>query len=212
MTTMLHPVSLVHLPRDPGPSPEPGHARAFRTAERRVEVVLESLDCLCASQPGRAVSLLIGPLDASGIVHRLSSPGQLRLYDTTLSVGRSVAIGIAMLESDGPVPDAGRAADAIASCITRAATVTPWSTSTRPGDAVLAAATSALAANGNLLLGAFTVRVMHAPRSLLVDQVAPSAFVTVSRHPRMDAFALRFQRDDGDYTATFRLSAGVDPR
>ena len=210
MTTTLHPVSLVHLPRDPVPIPEPLLARAVRTTERRVGIVLESLDCQCASQPGRAVSLLVGPLDGAGLVHPFGTAGQVPLYDTTLGLGRSVAIGIAVLESDGPVPDAGRAADAIASCITRAATVTPWSTLTRPGDAVLAAATSALADNGHLVMGAFAVRLTNAANSMLVDRLSPSAFATVIDYPGADAVALRFQRDDGDYTATFRLHAGVD--
>jgi hypothetical protein len=210
MTTTLHPVALAHLSRDPGPIPEPLLARALRTAQRRVGLVLESLDCQCASQPGRGVSLLVGPLDGNGLVHRVEVTGQLCLYDTTLGVGRSVAIGIAMLESDGPVPEAGKAADAIATCITRAATVTPWSNLTQPGDAVLAAATSTLAGNGSLLLGAFAVQVTNSPRSLLVDRLSPSAFATVRGYPGMDAFKLQFQRDDGDYTASFRLHAGVE--
>jgi len=209
MTATLHPVSLVHLPRDPGPIPEPLIDPALRTAERRVGIVLERLDCQCASQPGRAVSLLVGPLDGSGLVHQLGVDGQIPLYDTTLGLGRSVAIGVAMLESDGPVCNAGRAADAIASCITRAATVTPWSTLTRPGDAVLAAATSALADSGNLVMGAFAVRLTNAARSLLVDSLSPSAFTTVIDEPDADALAVRFQRDDGDYTAIFRMHADV---
>ena len=210
MTTTLHPVSLVHLPRDPGPIPEPLLARVLRSAQRRVGIVLESIDCQCASQPGRAVSLLVGPLDGDGLVHQVGVEGQLPLYDTTLGVGRSTAIGVAMLESDGPVTDAGKAADAIATCMTRASTVTPWSTMTQPGDAVLAAATSMLADNGGLVLGAFAVQLTNGPRSLLVDRLSTSAFAAVCGHPSMDAFSLQFQRDDGDYTATFRLHAGVD--
>ena len=207
----LDQVPLVHLPRDPGPIPEPLLARVLRTAQRRVGIVLEALDCQCASQPGRAVSLLVGPLDGIGLVHRVGAAGQVPLYETTLGVGRSMAIGIAMLESDGPVPDAGRAADAIATCITRAATVTPWlTTRTQPGDAVLAAATSTLAGSPSLVLGAFAVQVTNAPRSLLVDRLSPSAFATVRSYPGIDAFTLQFQRDDGDYTASFRLHAGVD--
>ena len=209
MTATLHPVPLAHLPRDPGPVPEPFLARVLRTAQRRVGFVLEGLDCWCASQPGRAVSLLIGPPDASGLVHRVGSSDQVSLYDTTLGLGRSVAIGIAVVESDGPVPDGGRAADAIASCMSRAATVTPWASLTRPGDAVLAAATSALAGNGSLVLGACTVRVLNGTSSLLVDQVSPSAFVTMAGRLGPEGFALRFQRDDGDYTAIFRARAGV---
>jgi hypothetical protein len=209
MATTLQPVSLLHLPRDPGPQPEPLLARVLRTAQRRVGFVLESLDCLCASQPGRAVSVLIGLADVSGLVHRIGSCDQVSLYDTTLGLGRSVAIGIAVVESDGPVPDAGRAADAIASCMRRASTVTPWSAPTQPGDAVLAAATSALGGNGSLVLGACSVRVLNSARSLLVDQVCPSAFVTRSGRLGQEAFALRFQRDDGDYTAIFRARAGV---
>jgi hypothetical protein len=210
MTTTLHPVALVHLSRDAGPIPEPLLARALRTAQRRVGLVLENLDCQCASQPGRAVSLLVGPLEGDGLVHRVEIGGQLSLYDTTLGVGRSMAIGIAMLESDGSVPDAGKAADAIATCITRAATVTPWSNLMQPGDAVLAAATSTLAGNGSLVLGAFAVQVTNAPRSLHVDRVSPSAFATVWGHAGLDGFTLQYQRDDGDYTASFRLHAGVD--
>jgi hypothetical protein len=209
MATTLQPVSLVRLPRDPGPVPEPLLARVLRTAQRRVGFVLESLDCLCASQPGRALTLLIGPPDAGGLVHRLGSSEQVSLYNTTFGLGRSVAIGIALVESDGPVPGADRAADAIASCMTRAATVTPWSLLTQPGDAVLAAATSALAGSGSLVLGACTVRVLNAARSLLIDEVSPSAFVTLSARLGTEGFALRFQRDDGDYTAIFRARAGV---
>ena len=209
MTTTLHPVSLLHLPRDPGPIPEPLLARVLRTAQRRVGIVLESLECLCASQPGRAVSVLVGPGDGSGHVLRVGGTGSMSLYDTTLGLGRSVALGIAVLESDGPVPDAGRAADAIASCMSRASTVTPWSSPTRPGDAVLAAATSTLAGSGTLVLGAFTVRVTNGPRSLQVDALSPSAFVTVSGRIGTEAFALRFQHDDGDYTTIFRMRAGI---
>jgi len=210
MTATLHPISPVHLPRDAGPIPEPLLARALRSTERRVGIVLEQLDCQCASQPGRAVSLLVGPLDGGGLVHNLGVDGKIPLYDTTLGLGRSVAIGVALLESDGPIADAGRAADAIASCITRAATVTPWSTATRPGDAVLAAATSALADSGNLVMGAFAIQLTNAARSLLVDRLSPSAFTTVIDYPGTAVLALRFQRDDGDYTATFRLDVDAE--
>ena len=209
MTITQEPVSLLHIPRDPGPVPEPLLARVLRTAQRRVGIVLESLECLCMSQPGRTVSLLIGPPDAGGVVHRVGGADQLCLYDTTLGLGRSLELGIAVVESDGPVPDGVRAADAIASCVSRTATVTPWSSPMRPGDAVLAAATSTIAGTGTLVLGAFAVRVTNGSRSLLVDHLSPSAFVTVSGRLGSEAFALRFERDDGDYTAIFRLRAGV---
>jgi hypothetical protein len=219
MTTTLSPMARLHIPRDPGPIPEALAAPVLRIATRRARMSLEGLSCACASQQEHEVSLVVGAVDGRRHVHRCADDSRddvvaTPLYDSALAAGRSTVIGLAAVESDGHHRgDTLIAADAIGMSIAKAAEVTPWSPDTPPGDAVLAAVSTALPEDRYLVMGAFSVRITNAAGSLTVDRLSTGAFTTVTREPdsQTGTFALRFQRDDGDYVATFRVQGAWVP-
>jgi hypothetical protein len=219
------------FPPAPDPGPRPGPVEPAPATARRVRLVLERLYCAETTEAGHdEVYFVLGGVDGAGkqIHHRgpdafqsgdadnqtawdMNDSGSQQnrlinadLCNEALAPGQTATFGIGFLESDGQ--DWGATVKAAIDIGSKVASLTGAGAGVGIAGQIASWLTGFIPKNQDDALGAFSLQVSNDNGKVVVDDLVAGAYTTVHSLDRTHGtFNLRFQHDDGNYTAYFRI-------